>query len=119
MHNSWFSNVESLKRGKRSTNPLEVHPDDAARLGLADGDVVVVRSDWGELEVAVRIDDAVRPGVVSIEHGWGRQSGMRLANDKPGVNMNRLLPSGPGSFDPLSNQAWMTGIPVTVTPTRT
>ena len=118
MHNSWFSNVESLKRGKRSTNPLEVHPDDAARLGLAEGDVVVVRSDWGELEVSVRLDDAVRPGVVSIEHGWGRQSGMRLANDKPGVNMNRLLPSGPGSFDPLSNQAWMTGIPVTVTPTR-
>jgi anaerobic selenocysteine-containing dehydrogenase len=114
MHNSWFSNVESLKRGRRSSNPLEMHPDDAQRLGIADGDLVVVRSDWGELDVTVCIDDSVRPGVVSIEHGWGRQTGMRLANDKPGVNMNRLLPSGPGSFDPLSNQAWMTGIPVTV-----
>ena len=114
MHNSWYSNVESLKRGARSTNPLEVHPDDAARLGVDDGDDVVVRSDWGELDAVVRIDDAVRPGVVAMEHGWGRQPGMRLAADKPGVNMNRLLPSGPGSFDPLSNQAWMTGIPVTV-----
>ncbi len=114
MHNSWFSNVESLKRGKRSDNPLDVNVDDATRLGLADGDRAVVRSDWGEIEVTVRLDDAVRPGVVSIEHGWGRQSGMRLANDKPGVNVNRLLPSGPGSFDPLSNQAWMSGIPVTV-----
>ena len=84
------------------------------RLGVDRWRRVVVRSDWGELEAAVRIDDAVRPGVVSIEHGWGRQSGMRLATDKPGVNINRLLPSGPGSFDPLSNQAWMTGIPVTV-----
>ena len=114
MHNSWFSNVESLKRGTRSDNPLEVHIDDATRLGITDGDRVVVRSDWGEIEATVRLDDAVRPGVVSIEHGWGRQSGMRLANDKPGVNVNRLLPSGPGSFDPLSNQAWMTGIPVTI-----
>ena len=65
MHNSWFSNVESLKRGTRSTNPLEVHPDDAARLGVDDGDDVVVRSDWGEIDAMVRIDDAVRPGVVA------------------------------------------------------
>jgi anaerobic selenocysteine-containing dehydrogenase len=114
MHNSWFSNVESLKRGSRSNNPLDVNVDDASRLGVVDGDRVVVRSDWGEIEATVRVDEAVRPGVVSIEHGWGRQSGMRLANDKPGVNVNRLLPSGPGSFDPLSNQAWMTGIPVTI-----
>lgn len=114
MHNSWYANVASFKRGARSSNPLEVHPDDAARLGLADGDAVCVRSEWGAVETVVRIDDSVRPGVVAMEHGWGRQSGMRLASDKPGVNVNRLLPSGPGSFDPLSNQAWMTGIPVQV-----
>jgi formate dehydrogenase len=114
MHNSWYSNVDSLKKGARSSNPLEIHPHDAAAIGVADGDGIVVRSDWGEIETTVRVDDAVRPGVVAIEHGWGRQAGMRLANDKPGVNVNRLLPSGPGSFDPLSNQAWMTGIPVTI-----
>ncbi|MDY7101788.1 MAG: molybdopterin-dependent oxidoreductase [Actinomycetota bacterium] len=114
MHNSWYANLGSFKKGARSTNPLEVHPDDAGRLGLVDGGRAVLRSDWGEIEVDIRLDDAVRPGVVAIEHGWGRQSGMRLAADKPGVNMNRLLPSGPGSFDPLSNQAWMTGIPVTL-----
>ncbi len=115
MHNSWFANVAGLKRGARSSNPLEMHPDDAERLGITDGSSVIVRSAWGEIDATVRVDDAVRPGVVAIEHGWGRQSGMRVANDKPGVNVNRLLPSGPGTFDPLSNQAWMTGIPVTVT----
>jgi hypothetical protein len=30
------------------------------------------------------------------------------------VNPNALLPTGPGSFDPLSNQAFMTGVPVEV-----
>ena len=39
-----------------------------------------------------------------------------LARERPGVNVNRLLASGPGSFDPLSNMAYMTGIPVDVRP---
>jgi hypothetical protein len=30
------------------------------------------------------------------------------------VNINRLLPSGPGSYDPLSNMAFMTGIPLVI-----
>jgi hypothetical protein len=30
------------------------------------------------------------------------------------VNCNRLLPTGPGSFDALSGQAHMTGVPVEV-----
>lgn len=114
MHNSWYANVGSFKRGTRTTNPLEVHPDDAATLGVVDGDEVTVRSRWGQMEATVRIDDAVRPGVVAMEHGWGRQRSLRLSADHPGVNPNLLLPNGPGSFDPLSNQAWMTGIPVTV-----
>ena len=51
-------------------------------------------------------------------HGWGQgeSRGMRVASGAPGVNCNALLPSGPGSFEPLSNQAHMTGIPVSVTP---
>ena len=40
MHNSWFANVARMKRGGRTTNPLSMHPDDAAGLGLADGDAV-------------------------------------------------------------------------------
>jgi hypothetical protein len=39
---------------------------------------------------------------------------MRTARERPGVNCNALLPAGPGSFEPLSNQAHMTGIPVEV-----
>ena len=37
-----------------------------------------------------------------------------VASERPGVNVNRLLPSGPESYDPLSNMAHMTGIPVDV-----
>jgi hypothetical protein len=37
-----------------------------------------------------------------------------VAHNTPGANQNALLPSGVGSFDPLSNQAFMTGVPVEV-----
>lgn len=116
MHNSWFHNVAKLKQRERSRNYLFVHPDDARRLGLADDVVVRVQSPAGAVELPVRVDDDLMPGVVAATHGWGHAaaSGMRIASERPGVNVNRLLPSGPGSYDPLSNQAFMTGIPVEV-----
>ncbi|MFN8642592.1 MAG: molybdopterin dinucleotide binding domain-containing protein [Candidatus Binatia bacterium] len=94
-----------------------MHPDDVARLGLADGATVRVRSADGAVELPLRADPDLMPGVVAATHGWGHAvaPGMRLARERPGVNVNRLLPSGPGSYDPLSNQAFMTGIPVEVT----
>ena len=55
-------------------------------------------------------------GVVSMVHGWGHRASprLRVATASPGSNPNALLPTGPGSFEPLSSQAHMTGIPVTV-----
>ena len=116
MHNSWFHNIDKMKRQERARNYLFVHPDDARRLGLRDGVLVRVRSDAGEVELPVKEDADLMPGVVAATHGWGHvgAAGMRIASERPGVNVNRLLPSGPGSFDPLSNMAHMTGIPVDV-----
>ncbi len=61
------------------------------------------------------------PGVVALAHGWGheRSSGMRVAQASPGANPNALLPVGPDSYEALSNQAFMTGIPVEVAATET
>jgi hypothetical protein len=51
-------------------------------------------------------------------HGWGHAASprLRVAAAHPGANPNELLPIGEGSFEPLSSQAHMTGIPVTVAP---
>ena len=116
MHNSWYANVPAMKRGARDRNYLFMHPGDAESRGLADGDVVRVASDWGALEIELQLADDLMPGVVAMTHGWGHQRapGMRFAQKTAGVNVNRLLPAGPGSFDPLSNQSHMTGIPVSV-----
>jgi len=116
MHNSWFHNVRKLRRAAQVGNPLYMHPDDMARLGLTAGALVRVRSQAGEIALPVQVAADLLPGVVAATHGWGHAGapGLRLAQERPGVNVNRLLPSGPGSYDPLSNQAFMTGIPVEV-----
>ena len=116
MHNSWFANVARMKRGGRTTNPLSMHPGDAVALGLADGDAVLVASAHGEIATVVEHDDELMAGVVSMVHGWGHGSSprLRVAHEHPGANPNVLLPIGAGSFEPLSSQAHMTGIPVTV-----
>ena len=118
MHNSWFANLPRMKRGGRTDNPLSMHPDDAARLGLAGGAEVAVTSDHGEVVTVVELDAALMPGVVSMVHGWGHAASprLRVAHEHPGANPNALLPIGEGSFEPLSSQAHMTGIPVDVRP---
>ena len=45
---------------------VEIHPDDAARLEVADGDRVRVQSRRGEIDLAARVTDIVPPGVVFI-----------------------------------------------------
>jgi anaerobic selenocysteine-containing dehydrogenase len=114
MHNSWYQNLPSMKRGERDRNRLYVHPEDARERGLADGAKVRVANEHGALDVEILYDAGLMRGVVALTHGWGNKqtSGMRFAARTPGVNANALLPSGPGSFEPLSSQAFMTGIPV-------
>ena len=57
------------------TPPLEMHPDDARARGLAEGALVRVWNDLGEVRLPLRITDAVRPGVVSsLKGAWLRSS---------------------------------------------
>ena len=116
MMNSWFRNVPRMTRPGRDDNPLFMHPDDATARGLADGDRARVWNAHGEVVAAVSFDPELLPGVVAMAHGWGNRdtSGMRVAQEHPGVNASALLPSGQGSFEPLSSQAHMTGVPVEV-----
>jgi anaerobic selenocysteine-containing dehydrogenase len=115
-NNSWMHNLPVLVKGKPRCTLL-IHPDDAARLGLADGAAADVSSRAGSVTIPVEITDGIRPGVVSIPHGWGHDlPGVRLgvAGRHAGVNTNIL--AEPDRFDPLSGTAVLNGIPVTVRP---
>jgi anaerobic selenocysteine-containing dehydrogenase len=115
-NNSWMHNVEVLVKGKPRCT-LHVHPDDAARLGLADGAPAEVASRTGKVTIPVEVTDAIRPGVVSIPHGWGHDLDgveMGVARRHAGVNSNLLADDE--LIDPLSGNAVLNGIPVEVAP---
>ena len=115
-NNSWMHNLEVLVNG-RPRCTLQVHPDDAARLGLSAGGRAKVASRVNALEVAVEITDRIRPGVVSIPHGWGHDApgaSMGVAARYAGVNSNLLTDEE--AIDPLSGTSVLNGIPVTVAP---
>lgn len=116
MVNSWLHNLPSLKRDVALDNPLHMHSKDAIRLGFEDGNEVIVTNENGTVVANLVINDDLREGVVAMTHGWGHANNPRLqlAHNHPGTNVNALLPTGAGSFDPLSNMSFMTGIPVNV-----
>lgn len=115
--NSWMSNLPVHKKGPHMTNPLWMNAGDAGARGLYPGAEVEVRSAHGAIHAQVAIDDALKTGVVAMTHGWGqgRSFGLSTARRYPGANVNRLAPSGRGAFEPLSMQAQLTGINVSVT----
>jgi anaerobic selenocysteine-containing dehydrogenase len=117
-NNSWMHNLEPLVRGKPRCT-MHVHPDDAARFGLTDGEPARVTSAAGSVEVPVEVTEDVMPGVVSIPHGWGHDvDGVRMAvaSEHPGTNSNVLADET--RVEPLSGNAILNGIPVELAPVR-
>lgn len=83
--NSSYSHLP--KHGPLEGSPyVEVHADDAAALGLADGVSARVWNDRGAIELPVRIGERVRPGVVSIPWGWWAGQHAGGAADGPVAN---------------------------------
>jgi anaerobic selenocysteine-containing dehydrogenase len=114
--NSWLHNVEVLVKGKERCT-LQIHPGDAAELGLDDGELALVSSNTGQLEVTIEVTVDILPGVVSIPYGWGHGlpgTKLAVAATRPGVNTNLLTDTS--VIDPLSGNAVLNGVPVRVAP---
>lgn len=115
-HNSWTHNLDAFV--PTDTNHLYVHPDDAARLGLREGDYADVRSETATVRVPVRLLDELMPGTVALPHGWGHQHarGLSVARRTRGVNVNLLAADGPERLERVSGMANLTGFCVDVSP---
>jgi anaerobic selenocysteine-containing dehydrogenase len=118
-NNSWMHNLPKLVAG-RSRCVLLVHPDDAQRLGLADGAVARLRSRVGELRVPVQVSDEIMPGVVSLPHGFGHgRAGVKLRvaarPEIAGASLNDLTDEL--LVDEVSGNAAFSGVPVDIFPT--
>lgn len=115
-NNSWMHNSHRLVKGRDRCTAL-MHPEDAARRGLADGERVRVSSRVGSVELSLEVTDQIMPGVISVPHGWG--------HDRPGVQLSVAAQHAGASandltdelaIDALSGNAALSGIPVRVEP---
>lgn len=116
--NSWLNELPGLHpSGKR--NDVVIHPDDAAPLGITDGDLVRVFSAVGEIELTATLSDRPRRGVVIVDHGWGSRVFDPRGGKEPesyGANRNLLVDGAP--LDPLSQQPALSSSYVGIEPAR-
>lgn len=116
-HNSWAHNVTAFVKGKRNTNYLYIHPEDAEARQLKDGDLARISANGKSIRVPAKLDPLMMAGTVSVPHGWGHQTadGLNVAKETRGANVNVILADGSQSIEPISGMAHMNGVLVEVT----
>ncbi|HET9771834.1 MAG TPA: molybdopterin-dependent oxidoreductase, partial [Acidimicrobiia bacterium] len=102
-----------MPKNRPRHNPAYLHSRDLARLGVAAGDLIEIRSSRTAILAVAGKDDSVREGTVSISHAYG---------DLPDAGDDvRALGSNPGRlvanddfYDPYSGQPRVSNIPVSI-----
>jgi anaerobic selenocysteine-containing dehydrogenase len=99
--NSTFVNIASLRKAAGEPT-VEIHPDDAARRAIRDGQLVRIHNDRGSFQARAVVGETVKPGVVVSQGVWWNKY------TADGVNCNtttssRLTDLGAGAtfFDNL------------------
>ncbi|MDJ0391031.1 molybdopterin-dependent oxidoreductase [Roseomonas sp. E05] len=129
--NSYAIGADRL-RGLKPDNPVAIHPEDAARLGIRSGERIRIQTPGGTAEATAILRRGVMRGVLAVEHGFGhRELGARAheiggvrQQERPGlatgVNLNDLGipdPSRPGFsvwLDPVAGTAVRQGLPARI-----
>lgn len=113
-NNSWMHNSHRLVKGRERCT-LIIHPDDARKIGVVDGQEVKVISPVGAIRIKAELSMEMMPGVVSIPHGWGHgREGVQLevARAHAGASINDLTDHR--RIDELTGNAAFSGVPVRV-----
>jgi anaerobic selenocysteine-containing dehydrogenase len=113
-NNSWMHNRRRLMKGPDRCTAI-LHPDDAGARGLGDGDPVRVVSRTGAIELPLEVSDEIRPGVISIPHGFGHDRpgvGWSVAAAHAGASVNDI--TDPALVDRVTGNAAMNAVPVRV-----
>ena len=82
---------------------------------MSRGSDVLMRSQWGEIEVKISLTDEVRRGCVAYPHGWGHEGGWKRANGQSGANLNAITPSQPQMAEQVSGMSWLEGFEIDLT----
>ena len=100
---------------RRTHNPAYLNPSDLARLGVATGDIIRIRSEHGEIKGVAEAEPRLRAGTLSMSHCFGTNPDE--ADDPLGQGgcTSRLMDAN-AAFDPVFGQPRMGAIPVCIEP---
>ncbi|MFK7731782.1 MAG: molybdopterin-dependent oxidoreductase [Pseudomonadales bacterium] len=110
--NSTGHNFENL-REKGSTNWAYMHSSDLAKLKIPSESLVEIVAETGRIVGAVKASDDIKPGVISMAHGFGDANSDCDNVRSQGVSTNALV-SDEKYFDPITGQARQSAIPVNI-----
>jgi len=78
---SQFRNVSSLQR--RAPEPyVEINPVTAADFNVEDGELIIIETARGKIEIKARLTASILPGVISVPHGWNGANANILTDDE-------------------------------------
>jgi anaerobic selenocysteine-containing dehydrogenase len=119
MRDLFNSNGRHVRTVRKRTpyNPAYLHPDDLAALGIVAGDRIEIRSAHGRIAAIAGEDRDVKPGVVSIAHGWGALPGSNEDPSVTGSAVNALIDTD-RHFEPINAMPHMSAVPVNIAPMR-
>jgi formate dehydrogenase len=112
--NTQLRGVKSLTK-KQSGNSLRINTADAASASIQDGDMAEVVTENGTATVRAHVTEDIRPGVVSLTHGWGRRlfhPETQTSPEQQGTNANLLTDDE--NLDELCGMPVYNSIPCTV-----
>ena len=94
--------------------PGFLNPVDFQALGLTPGDLATVASSHGDMRVRLYADDSLRPGVVSVIHGFGDTAVGSTVHRYRSVT--RLIDME--EMDPITGIPRLSALPVSISPAR-
>ncbi len=103
--NSTFNETASSRKVQGGRPTVMIHPDDAARLAIADGDAVLLGNTRGQVYLHAKLFDGVRKGVLIAESIWPNDA----YPDGRGINTitgaDAIAPYGGAAFH--DNKVWI------------
>jgi len=92
---------------------LRMHPDDAARAGVADGGTALLSTRRGSAKVLVEVSDRMQPGHIALPNGQGLDYAAEVgAAQAVGVSPNELTSSE--DRDGFAGTPWHKHVPARV-----
>lgn len=82
-HSRTFNNDWLMEM--KPDNPLVIHAETAARMGLKDGDAIWIESPFAKSKATVQLSQRIHPEVVALHHGYGHTGYGKIARG----SMNR------------------------------